>query len=139
MIDDIKLELPPGYRRIFQTPQILKEHLKEGLRAGMPIWQRIAQLEYLSGPRPAKLAPRTGALRANVLWRVTTKGKYLLLGILGIPKLVWYGKLHELGIGGMPPRPFLKPSRSDAIPTILRYLDKAVHKGFKKAGGTKRK
>ena len=143
MVDDIKLELPPGYKKIFRTPQILREYLKEGLEAGMPVWKRIAQLEYLSGPRPQFLAPVTGALRAGILWNVMTKGKHLLIGSLGLPKPggghIWYGRLHELGIGGMPQRAFLRPSRSKAIPTILRYLDKAVHKGFKAAGGTRKK
>jgi len=154
MVDEFKLMLPPGYKRIFKTPDIVREHLRIGLEAGMELSVQISKTKYLAGPRPLVLGIISGALRGAVMKWTGTRGKYILEGLLGVPKgekreRVWYGKLHEYGMHGVskktgkawgfPKRAFLDPALRDALPQIFRYMEKSIFKGFNAAGGTKGK
>jgi hypothetical protein len=148
-IEQYRLRLPRGWRRILRTPDLMMEEFAKALAGGLEAARRTAVESYLSGPRPIFLAPRSRRLKRNVgkdVKKIRWIGRYRIQGIFGIPQLVWYGMLHELGMSGVgkygqqwgfPPKPFLKPALTDEFPTILRYLERAGKVGFEKAGGTK--
>ena len=61
-------------------------------------WVRcIAATQYLTGPRPKKLAVDTGRLRASVNYRVTLVSNKRIEGVIGTD--VKYGKFWEETVG----------------------------------------
>jgi phage gpG-like protein len=69
-----------------------------GLRSGLFEVIRIAQFEYLMGPRPARLGEVTGRLRNSITQTVeqTPKG---VVGTVGTN--LSYGAFHEFGFNGV--------------------------------------
>lgn len=98
---------------------------KDVLKTGMFEIERTSKTKYLSGPRPVKLGVVSNALRASVKGTVEQNG-YNLLGHAGIGPHVWYGKVHEEGLGGMKKRPFLVPAIEDHIQDITDKILKSI-------------
>lgn len=71
--------------------------LARGLARGLQYASGIAQREFLSGPRPAKLGVRTGRLRNSISTEVIA-GKQTLRGRIG--SNVSYAAIHEFGFHG---------------------------------------
>lgn len=121
-------------------------------RFGLRVWSTSAK-KYLSGPRPEKLAPRTGLLRSSIRYKITKDRKAVNVTFgTSVP----YAAIHEFGgttsahtivpkkalalkfmVGGkvffakkvnhpgstIKPRPFLKPSVMDNMDSLKDDLN----------------
>lgn len=79
-------------------PARIHQAMKTGLSRGLQIASEIAQREFLSGPRPSKLAVRTGRLRNSIATSVEDRGQDIV-GRIG--SNVSYAAFHEFGFHGM--------------------------------------
>jgi phage gpG-like protein len=80
---------------------------------------RISKTEYLRGPRPHRLGVVTGRLINSISpdWRGRPWA-------IAVGTDVKYGKVHELGLGRMPKRPFLKPAGDKAAVGLAERLNR---------------
>lgn len=107
----------------------MPQEAKKALTEAAETVRREVQAGHLTGPKmprgvghdtEATLAVRTGRLRRSIAIGVTVD-KEKVSATVGTN--VWYGRIHELGEGGMPERPFLRPSlaaKHSQIFTMLR-------------------
>lgn len=86
---------------VLQSAKTLDERVEQalatGLARGLQYASGIAQKDYLSGPRPAKLDVRTSRLRNSISTEVIAGGKKLT-GRIG--SNVAYAAFHEFGFHG---------------------------------------
>ena len=84
---------------ISKLPPLIQSNVLRALHDGALEMQRISQEKYLTGPRPDKLAIKTGLLRSRVLGIMSGTGGdpsvfgSITLGVSGIK----YARIHELG------------------------------------------
>jgi len=96
---ELKFVLPPGTSAISRLPPLIQSNVIRALKDGMLIAERISKTQYLSGPRPEKLAVKTGLLRSRVLGILAGTGgdpKVFASGVLGVSGVI-YARIHELG------------------------------------------
>lgn len=100
------------------------------LASGLFDIERTSKISYLSGPRPERLGVVTGALRAGIKTEVQSTSKKLS-GQIGFGPQVWYGQLHEEGIGGHKKRAFLVPAIEEHIESISDQILESINKALK--------
>jgi hypothetical protein len=86
---------------------IASEHAKSSMPGGGALARKPspkARLRYIPSHAGRPPGVRTGLLRNSVT--------YAQLGnmVWGYGTRVFYGRIHELGLGNHPPRPFLRPA-----------------------------
>ena len=119
-------------------------HLKKFLGRGAKLVTKEVQSKHLSGPKMqrgvgdplrATLAvgtgPYGGRLRRSISEKVTVS-KDSVRAQVGTN--VFYGRLHEEGIGKMPERPFLRPSVMEKKPKVIELILQGMMGGYKKSG-----
>src|SRR5262245_46471028 len=108
-------------------PSLLRQAGEGAMRESLLIISAISHEEYLSGPYPHRLQPRTGRLRASMrrgdkdnIFEVRSQGTQVI-GTLGTN--VPYARIHE--VGGI-----IKPVKGQylAIPTALAKTQRGVVK-----------
>ena len=116
--------------------------VKDALEAGGNIVIGEAQTAHLSGPKMAKgvgslthatLQPRSGDLKTRLHKRVrATPGDVSLR----VGSNMEYAAAHEYGYppGGIPKRPFLRPSVDKKLSKILDLIGKRIVKAYREAG-----
>ncbi len=91
-----------GEQLVIRSAQALDDRVAKalvtGLARGLQYAAGIAQREFLSGPRPAKLDVRTARLRNSIATSVTV-GKERIVGRIG--SNVKYAAVHEFGFHGV--------------------------------------
>lgn len=112
--------LPPGKNAIDNLPPLIQANVFKALQDGMALASQITQENYLTGPRPDKLAVVTGRLRHSIRWGAKMGGApgIFATGVLeagGGGKELVYARIHEYGgnidhPGSMahPPRKWMK-------------------------------
>jgi HK97 gp10 family phage protein len=113
-------------------------HLKRFLRKGAKLVTKEVQSKHLSGPQMqrgmgdplnATLAVQTGRLRRGISERVTVSKD----GVRArVGTNIFYGKLHEEGIGKMPERPFLRPSVMEKKPQFVKLILQGMMEAYKR-------
>ncbi len=68
------------------------------------VWGKAG--DNVTNAGPVLLNRKSGVLHANIRGSVGRKGSDVV-GTVGIPQNVWYGRLHELGLGRAKRRPWL--------------------------------
>jgi len=114
--------------KLMRWSTLAPKELKTAIQRGAELIRREAQERHLSGPKMprgvgdemnATLSAPTGTLRRSISIRVKVAAGEIE-GLVGTT--VGYGRKHELGLGGMPERPFLRSSlfakRMDALKEI---------------------
>jgi len=127
-------------KAITTLPDRVLQAMRIGLERGLLGAVAVAQLEYLSGPRPEKLQAVSGRLRQNVSSQVEIKGDRVV-GLIGAN--VPYAAFHEFGFhGSMNVRQHQRVTRVFALATgadieIRRQVisDRGDFLGFKESRG----
>ena len=84
----------------------------------------------VGGPSNAWLMNRTRRLSTSIMPRVTATANGQFSAQVGTN--VSYGRKHELGLEGMPERPFLRPSLLKMRPKIFERISKEFMKSYGK-------
>jgi phage gpG-like protein len=124
--------------RLLRWSQIAPKEVETVLKQGAELVRREAQEKHLSGPKMprgvgdeenATLAVQTGTLRRSISLRVhVAEGKIQA----EVGTKVGYGRKHELGLEGMPERPFLAPSLKRKATEIFNMIRAAFFKSYGK-------
>lgn len=112
------------------------KEVKLVLSQGAELVRREAQEKHLSGPKMprgvgdpnnATLAVQTGTLRRSISQRI----KVALGDVQAeVGTGVNYGRKHELGLGNMPERPFLRPSLERKHSEVFKLIREAFFKSY---------
>lgn len=126
-------------KRLERWVKVAPEEVKKVLTLGARKVQTEAKTRHLSGPKMprglgdpdnATLAVRTGRLRSSIAIRVMAlqSGKFSAQ----VGTNVKYGRKHEMGLEGLPERPFLRPSLEKKRPEIFKMIEEAFLKSYGK-------
>lgn len=114
---------------------IVTDGVERGLDAASAVVStEIAQeLNKVAGPSPSPPggppARQTGALGrhfSTLTPRQTKSGRFRR--VIAVGRSVFYGTIHELGIGRFPKRPFMAPSFARVRPRLQRTFDSAMRR-----------
>jgi len=123
-----KMTMEQLQRKIERWKKEAPSHLQKYLEKGAKLVTREVQAAHLSGPRMSRgvghptratLAAVTGTLRRSVTEDVKVS-KDSVVARIGTD--VFYGRIHEEGLGKMPKRPFLRPSVMEKKPRVLELV-----------------
>ena len=118
---EIKLKLDKRYKKDFK---LLESNVKKGIIKGVrkAMFYAEAQSKKRFGT-PGNLHVITGRLRASINSQVLE----IKNDIIGrIKTNVEYAAQHELGLNGMPARPFLKPAIEENINKINQIISESA-------------
>lgn len=114
---------------IDELPKNFEKGNLKGLRKAMFFVEGKAKAGFAEGgpvrKPPGPLVARTGHLRRSIKSGVKDHR------IGWVKATVSYGRLHELGIGRMPARPFLRPAIEDNIERIKQFIRESIVKETK--------
>ena len=126
-------------KKLERWAKVAPEEVKIALRRGGRLVENEAKLHHLMGPRMARgVGDPTNATLARVsgdLYRsISTRVRALKTGEFSatVGTVIPYGRKHELGLQGMPPRPFLRPSLEKKRPEVFEEIRKAFMKAYGK-------
>lgn len=114
---------------IQEMPEEFRTGLIKAMRLAMFYAEGKAKSGFASGsgpplPPPGPLRVRTGHLRRSIKSGVNDDVGYLETDVK-------YGAQHELGLGKMPMRPFLRPALEDNMDKISEIIIDNILKGLK--------
>ena len=132
-------------KRLARWVKVAPEEVKKVLTLGGEMVRREAQERHLNGPKMprgvgdpmnATLGRRSSRLFQSIALRVmaTKDGKFSAqvgTNVRGKDGRA-YGREHELGLNGMPARPFLRPSLIKKRPKIFEMISKEFLKSYGK-------
>ena len=129
--------IPPDLSKIQKWAVGMHGEIQRAVATSIKDAERISKQEFLSGPRPDKLAPVTGTLRRSVRGSFESEGE-ISRGILSSNTV--YSRIHEMGghirrgktgrSYWMRARPYLQP----AVKAVVPYLRAAISKIMTKVG-----
>lgn len=123
-----KLSLDQYEKKLKRWIALGGKDVANSLKKGAMVVVREAQEKHLTGPRMPRgvgsltkgtLAVISETLRRSIAFRVTAKPGEVRAEV---GTNVRYGRAHELGLGRMPARPFLRPSVDTKKPEVMRLL-----------------
>ena len=126
-------------KKLERWAKVAPEEVKKTLRRGAEMVRSEAKQFHLSGPKMprgvgdptnATLAVRTGRLRSSIALRVTAMANGQFSAQVGTN--VGYGRKHEMGLEGLPERPFLRPSLEKKRPAVFDLIAKEFMKSYGK-------
>jgi phage gpG-like protein len=109
-------------KRLWQVPKAVEKAIDT---VAILIQKDAKEVQILRGGRsapihPTQLTSRSGTLRRSIkIDRIEP-----LVRVIGTHLV--YGKLHELGLEGFPPRPFLQPAMDKMAPKLESLIEKEV-------------
>jgi phage gpG-like protein len=124
------------HAKLMRWSVLMPEACKKALTEGAELVRREAQASHLSGPKmprgvgddqDATLAVRTGFLRRSIS-RTVDVHPGEVSAFVGTP--LWYGRVHELGLGKMPRRSFLRPSLEFKHDVVFEMLRKRFFESY---------
>ena len=86
-------------KKLTALPASIDRALGTGLARGLEYAASVAQLQFLSGPRPAVLNARTGRLRGSIAYEVDATNPARIVGRIG--SNLSYAAFHEFGFHGI--------------------------------------
>ena len=90
--------LPMILATLNSLPARFRAGLRRAMSRGLQITSGVAQRDYMSGPRPSRLAVVTGRLRSSIATTVDATESDRLIGRIGT--IIPYGSFHEFGFQG---------------------------------------
>lgn len=126
-------------KKLERWAKVAPEAVKKTLSAAAMLVSGEVQLKHLSGPKmprgvgnetTATLAVRTGRLRRSITQRVRVESSGKFSAMVGTN--VGYARKHELGLEGLPHRPFLRPSLEKKRPEVFKFIEEAMMKSYGK-------
>lgn len=106
--------------KLRRLPREVTEAAHEALGEGAYDLAAYIQGSKLSGQ---VLKVRTGTLRRSIN---AVQTGFLGRWVVAIGAEAWYGELHEFGKGGMPKRPFMRPSLKEKRQEITDRVNRAI-------------
>jgi len=133
-------------KKLERWAKVAPEQVKLTLRKGARLVENEAKFVHLRGPKMprgigdpvnATLERRSGRLYGSIATRVMalSNGKFSAQVGTNVrsPKTGRaYGRDHELGLNGMPERPFLRPSLEKKRPEVFDLIAKEFMKSYGK-------
>jgi HK97 gp10 family phage protein len=132
-------------KKLERWVKIAPNEVKKVLGLGAEMVREEAQRHHLSGPRMprgvgdmmnATLAKVSHRLHDSINYRVTAleNGKFSAVVGTNVRSADGraYGRDHELGLNGMPARPFLRPSLEKKRPAVFKMIEEAFIKSYGK-------
>ena len=133
MADDFKMDITGIQGLLFKLKEGKRPSvIKRSLFAGAVLIAGWSKEKRLSGPRPRYLGVVTGRLRSSIAASRTERIGNTFISRIGTN--VKYGRRHELGIGRMHARPFLRPAIEDKgnRREVLNILLDNINEGLNK-------
>lgn len=109
-------------KKLDDDKKMMKQGILEGVRRAMYFAESKSKERFGT---PDNLRVVSGRLRSSIMTKVINN-RDSVKGIIGTD--VYYGKLHELGIGKFPPRPFIRPSIEENIDKIREIITENMEK-----------
>ena len=136
-----KLTLGQLQKKIERWMRTAPTQLEKYLRKGAMLATREIKERHLTGPRMAPgvghlwqatlAVGKTGNLRRSITERVSVTRTS---AVARVGSNVFYGRIHEYGLGPMPERPFVRPSVENKRPKIMDLLLKGMMEGYDRSG-----
>jgi len=147
-VSDIKVDasqVDELRKKLERWAKVAPEEVKIALRIGGRLVENEAKDKHLRGPRMARgvgdptnatLDRVSGRLYGSIATRVTALKTGQFSATVGTnvrsKKGIPYPRNHELGLAGMPARPFLRPSLEKKRPEVFEEIRKAFMKSYGK-------
>lgn len=143
MSDPIKIDasqVEALAKKLERWAKVAPNEVKKVLTIGAMMVQEEVQRKHFRLPKmPRGIGDPTNAwlgtkgawrLRNSIAYRVSAleNGKFTAMVGTTVP----YGRKHELGLEGMPERPFLRPSLEKKRPAVFKMIEEAMMKSYGK-------